>query len=157
MLIPTRDILLILEYLFREGVLVAKKDLNMKRHSDSLPVKNLHVVKLLQSLKSKGYVKEQFNWQWYYWFLNDKGIAYLREYLHLAVEEVPLTLKKPTNTRPSAYVQGEERKGRTDRDDKRGPRGPRNYDSKKVTPNSSEIGFRGTSKSYSGQGQKKDN
>ena len=151
MLIPSKDIYLILEYLFREGCLVAKKDFNIKRHSDALPVKNLHVVKLLQSLKSKGLVKEQFNWQWYYWFLNDKGITYLREYLHLEPTEVPLTHKKPANSRPSSYVTEEKQK--SEGGDRRGPRGPRNFDSKKVTPGSGEIEFRTNKSSY---GQKKD-
>ena len=114
-----------------EGCIVAKKDYSHRKH-DALPVRNLHVVKLLQSLKSKGYVKEQFNWQYLYYFLNDKGIEYLRGYLHLGNEEVPSTHKKPANTRPSSYV--DER-----RNDERRPR--RNFDSKKVAPSSGEIGF----------------
>lgn len=46
------------------------------------------------SLKSRGYVREVFNWQWHYYFLTDAGIEYLRGYLHLPAEIIPQTLKK---------------------------------------------------------------
>ena len=49
-----------------------------------------------QSLRSKGYVKEQFAWQHYYWYLENDGITFLRDYLHLPQEIVPSTLKRPT-------------------------------------------------------------
>merc|ERR1712094_61658 len=61
--------------------------------------KNLFIIKLLTSLKSRGYVTERFSWQWYYWYLTNEGIEYLREYLHLPEEIVPATLKK--STRPA--------------------------------------------------------
>ena len=32
--------------------------------------------------------------QWYYWYLTNEGIEYLRDYLHLPIEIVPATLKK---------------------------------------------------------------
>ena len=155
MLIPTKDRLLILEYLFREGVLVAKKDFTIKKHSDALPVKNLYAVKALQSLKSKGLVKEQFNWQYYYFFLNDDGVAYLRNYLHKGENDVPVTHKKPPSSRQPTFINEREggdrgdrrgprgdrgdRRDRGDRGDRRGDRGDRG--DKKVTPGSGEIGF----------------
>ena len=37
---------------------------------------------------------ESFSWQWYYWYLTDEGIEYLRDYLHLPADAVPNTLKK---------------------------------------------------------------
>jgi small subunit ribosomal protein S10e len=74
--------------------MVAKKDPNAAKHH-TLEVPNLHVMKLMQSLKSRGYVKEQFNWGWFYWFLTNEGIEYLRDFLHLLPEVVPDTLKKP--------------------------------------------------------------
>merc|ERR1711976_421113 len=49
-----------------------------------------------QSLKSRGYVSEQFAWRHYYWYLNNEGIQYLREYLHLPSECVPATLRRQT-------------------------------------------------------------
>ena len=52
------------------------------------------VIKGLTSLKSRGFVKEQFVWRHYYWYLANKGIQYLRDYLHLPSEIVPSTLKR---------------------------------------------------------------
>merc|ERR1712164_136904 len=101
MLVPKKDRLTIYRYLFKEGVMVAKKDCNKPKHDDpELPVKNIYVIKLLTSLKSRGYVTEKFSWQWYYWYLTNGGIEYLREYLHLPAEIVPATLKK--TSRPAA-------------------------------------------------------
>merc|ERR1712063_14003 len=94
MLVPKKDRLIVYKYLFKEGVMVAKKDCNKAKHDDAdLPVKNIYVIKLLTSLKSRGYVTERFSWQWYYWYLTNEGIEYLREYLHLPEEIVPRTLK----------------------------------------------------------------
>merc|ERR1712187_666849 len=53
------------------------------------------VIKLMTSLKSRGFVKEQFNWQWYYWFITDEGIEYLRKYLNIPAEVLPKTYKQP--------------------------------------------------------------
>ena len=53
-----------------------------------------------QSLKSRGYVKEQFAWRTYYWYLTNEGIQYLRDYLHLPAEIVPSTLKRQARAEP---------------------------------------------------------
>ena len=74
MLIPKKNRKLIYEHLFKEGVLVAKKDFNLPEHPEIKTVPNLQVIKALQSLKSRGYVKEQFSWRWYYWYLTNEGI-----------------------------------------------------------------------------------
>jgi hypothetical protein len=58
---------------------VAKKDYNAPKHED-LQVPNLEVIKAMQSLTSKGYVKTQFSWQWYYYVLTPEGVDYLREW-----------------------------------------------------------------------------
>merc|ERR1711898_38122 len=105
MLVPKKDRLTVYRYLFKEGVMVAKKDCNKPKHDDpELPVKNIYVIKLLTSLKSRGFVTEKFSWQWYYWYLTNEGIEYLREYLHLPAEIVPATLKK--TSRPAARGVG---------------------------------------------------
>jgi len=95
MLMPKKNRTLIYEYLFTEGVLVAEKNFMPVNHS-KIAVPNLHVIKALQSLVSRGYVTERFAWQHYYWYLTNEGIQYLREYLHLPPEIVPATLKKPS-------------------------------------------------------------
>lgn len=60
-----------------EGVLVAKKDFNAPKHED-LDVPNLEVIKAMQSLTSKGFVKTRFSWQYYYYTLTDEGLEHLR-------------------------------------------------------------------------------
>ena len=86
-----------------EGVLVAKKDFNAPKHPD-IDVPNLQVIKACQSLESRGYVKTQFSWQYYYYSLTSDGIDYLREYLHLPPEIIPTTLKK--QARPPPPMRG---------------------------------------------------
>ncbi|ORY74305.1 Plectin/S10 domain-domain-containing protein [Leucosporidium creatinivorum] len=93
MIITKADRRVIYENLFKEGVLVAKKDFNAPKHAE-LDVKNLHVIKACQSLTSMGYLTTQFSWQYYYYVLTPEGIDYLREYLHLPAEIVPATFKK---------------------------------------------------------------
>ncbi|SPO05767.1 probable 40s ribosomal protein s10-b [Cephalotrichum gorgonifer] len=110
MLIPKSDRKLIHEYLFREGVLVAKKDYNLPKHDD-IDTKNLYVVKACQSLTSRGYVKTQFSWQYYYYTLTPEGIDYLREWLHLPAEIVPATHIKQQRSHapPRGMLGGDER------------------------------------------------
>ncbi|XP_055336694.1 40S ribosomal protein S10-like [Paramacrobiotus metropolitanus] len=98
MLMPKKHEKLILEYLFSEGVLVAKKDVHLAKHPNIQNVPNLHVMKLLQSLKSKGHVKEQFAWRHHYFYLTNQGLDYLRDYLHLPGEIVPATMKQKPQT-----------------------------------------------------------
>merc|ERR550514_2061736 len=104
---------MILEHLFKEGVIVCKKDGKAPKHNE-LDVPNLHVMMLMKSLTSRDYVKEKFNWQWYYYFLTDGGIEHLREVLHLPAQVFPSTLTKQRPTRP----MGDEGEG-----DRRGGKG----------------------------------
>lgn len=67
MFMPKQHRVSIYEYLFKEGVMVAKKDFNAPKHPELETIPNLHVIKTMQSLKSKGFVKEQFAWRHYYW------------------------------------------------------------------------------------------
>lgn len=71
----------------------AKKDFNLAKHPE-IDVPNLQVIKLMQSFKSKEYVRETFAWMHYYWYLTNDGIEFLRTYLNLPSEIVPATLKK---------------------------------------------------------------
>ena len=109
MLMPKKNLVAIYENLFKEGCMVAKKDTHAPKHPE-LDVPNLHVIKALTSLKSRGYVKEQFAWSHFYWYLTNEGIQYLRDYLHLPPEIVPATLKRQTRpdarSRPSAGPGG---------------------------------------------------
>merc|ERR1712183_1155672 len=86
--------------LFHGGVLCAQKNFMIDKtlkdeDGNDVSTRNLFVIKLMTSLKSRGYVKEQFNWQWYYWFITDEGIEYLRKYLNIPAEVLPKTYKQP--------------------------------------------------------------
>ncbi|CCO30319.1 40S ribosomal protein S10 [Rhizoctonia solani AG-1 IB] len=122
MIISKQNRRAIYENLFKEGVLVAKKDYNAPKHED-LDVPNLEVIKAMQSLTSRGFVKTQFSWQYYYYTLTNEGLDYLREWLHLPAEIVPETHRKPARQpKPAAVRPGGEgayRPPRGDRDDYR--------------------------------------
>merc|ERR1711962_1646611 len=120
MLMSKKNRVAIYEQLFNEGVLVALKDTHAPKHPELPDIPNLQVIKALTSLKSRGYVREQFAWRHYYWYLTNEGIQYLRDYLHLPPEIVPATLRKAT--KPS-----EGRFQRDQRDQRGGP--PRDRDS----------------------------
>merc|ERR1712091_76622 len=114
MLVPKANRMAVYKYLFKEGVMVAKKDFNKATHDDpELNVPNLHVIKLMQSLKSRGFVNERFSWNWYYYYLTNEGIDYLQKFLNLPADVVPATLKKTSRpaSRPSA-VGGDRPAGR---------------------------------------------
>jgi small subunit ribosomal protein S10e len=110
MLIPKKNRVEVYKYLFKEGVLYAKKDYNAPKHPE-IDVPNLQVIKLMQSFKSKEYVKESFAWRHYYWYLTNDGIEHLRTYLNLPSEIVPATLKKSARppTRPMGGAPGGDR------------------------------------------------
>ena len=92
MLISKQNRKIIYQRLFQEGVLIAKKDFNVNHPEMDLP--KLQVVKAMQSLNSRGLIRTQFSWQYFYYFLTNEGIEYLREYLHLPSEIVPRTFIK---------------------------------------------------------------
>jgi len=99
MLIPKKHRLAIYSYLFKEGVLVTSVNVFAPKHMH-LDVPNLHVIKLMQSLKSRNYVKERYNWRYLYFFLTNEGIEYLRETLHIPADTVPATLKRSDKPQP---------------------------------------------------------
>ncbi|KMZ63286.1 40S ribosomal protein s10 [Zostera marina] len=105
MIIPKKNRHEICKYLFQEGVLFAKKDYNLAKHP-LIDVPNLQVIKLMQSFKSREYVRETFAWMNYYWYLTNDGIEYLRTFLNLPSEIVPATLKKSARPVPSRSFGG---------------------------------------------------
>lgn len=50
MLIPKKNRVIIYEYLFKEGVAVAKKDFNAPKHKELEAVPNLQFIKAMQVL-----------------------------------------------------------------------------------------------------------
>jgi small subunit ribosomal protein S10e len=132
--------------LFPEGVIWAKKDYNLPKHPEvgqggeaPIDVPNLHVIKLMQSFRSKGFVKEIYSWRHYYWYLTDEGIEYLREYLNLSADVVPNTLKK--SARAPTRVEGERPGG--DRGDRGGRGGRGGFGGDRAGYRSERPGFGG--------------
>jgi len=99
-LISKKNRRIILEHLFKEGVICVKKDPKLPRHNEIEEVPNLHVMMVMKSMASRDYVDEKFNWQWHYYFLKNEGIEYLREVLHLPPQVFPSTLTKQRPSRP---------------------------------------------------------
>ena len=103
-------------------------------------------------MKSRGFVKEQFAWRHFYWYLTNDGIEFLRGYLHLPPEIVPSTLKRqarsetarprPTGAGPRSETSrpAEDRAGY-----RRGPGGPGGPGDKKadVGAGTGDLEFRG--------------
>lgn len=85
----------------------------------------VQVVKACQSLTSRGYLKTQFSWQWYYYTLTPEGLDYLREWLHLPAEIVPATHIKQQRSHapPKGMMGGDDRERRPG--GRGGPRGDR--------------------------------
>ncbi|XP_044525577.1 plectin [Gracilinanus agilis] len=104
MLMPLDQLRAIYELLFREGVMVAKKDLRPQSLHPEVPggVTNLQVIRAMGSLRARGLVRETFAWRHFYWYLTNEGIAHLRQYLHLPPEIVPASLQRVR--RPVAMV-----------------------------------------------------
>lgn len=103
MMMPLRDLRAIYELLFRDGVMVAKKDKRPQTKHPEIPgVGNLQVIRAMGSLKSKGYLRETFAWRHFYWYLTNEGIVYLRDYLRLPPEIVPASLQRVR--RPAATL-----------------------------------------------------
>ncbi|CAH7673005.1 Plectin/S10 domain-containing protein [Phakopsora pachyrhizi] len=104
MIIPKEDRRTIYENLFKDGVMVAKKDYNAPKHVE-MDVRNLFVIKACQSLNSRGLIKTQFSWNYYYYTLTEEGIEYLRQWLNLPTEIVPATFKKTQRAPPAGRPQ----------------------------------------------------
>lgn len=96
----------IFEYLLKEGVIVVKKDSYLPKHQHITDVPNLHVMMIVKSLKSQDYLQDVFAWQWSYYFITNKGVAFLVKELGLPADIVPATFKKRRAT-TAINVKGE--------------------------------------------------
>jgi len=109
---PKKNRQKVYEYLYSEGVCVAKKDTHAKSHPYIEGVPNLHVIKAMQSLVSRGLVHEQYAWRHYYWVLKDEGVAFLKQKLCLPDDVIPKTHAKakradgPTDIRQERRFDG---------------------------------------------------
>lgn len=110
MFIPKANRIATFSYLFKEGVLVVKKDTVSPTHPHIEGPSNLEVMMLMKSLASRGFIRITFNWQYNYCYLTDEGIEYLRTYLALPAEIVPATHKKVAG-RPEGRDREEDKFG----------------------------------------------
>ena len=125
-LVPTKEKVKIYTYFLQEGVFACKKDNTSK--NETLEIPNLHCFLVMRSLISRKFATELFSWQWHYYFLNDAGIKYLREYLGLPATVIPNTYKISTeNNDEEQKEEGEEgeRRGGERRRGRGRPRGGR--------------------------------
>ncbi|KAL1122619.1 hypothetical protein AAG570_002946 [Ranatra chinensis] len=150
MLMPKHNRISIYEHLFKEGVMVAKKDFHLLKHPELESIPNLEVIKAMQSLKSKGYVKEQFAWRHYYWYLTNEGITFVRNFLHLPPEIVPATLKRGArDARPRpAMPRAETSRPEEDRSYRRAPPAQQQDKKADVGPGTADLEFVSTNFTY---------
>jgi len=94
------DIKAICKALFNDGVLTCKNDVTGRHPTINVP--NLHVIQLMRSFESRGYIRRKYAWRHYYFYLTNEGIDFLREELHLPAEIIPATLKKTARPTSSA-------------------------------------------------------
>lgn len=103
---PKKNRIAIYSQIFKDGVCVVKKDPMLKKHGE-IDVPNLHVMQTMKSLKSREYVRETFSWQYYYYYLTDEGIEYLRSFLNLPSTVKPTTLNPPPRPQARAALRGD--------------------------------------------------
>lgn len=95
MVMALADLRSIYELLFRDGVIVAKKDRRLQAmHPELNGVINLKVMRAMASLKSRGYVRETFAWKHAYYYITNEGVAHVRSYLCWPPEIMPATLRR---------------------------------------------------------------
>ena len=58
-----------------------KKDAYLPKHQHIQDVPNLQVMMIVKSLKSKGFLQDVFSWQWDYYTITNKGVAFLAKEL----------------------------------------------------------------------------
>ena len=100
------------EYILREGVIVVKKDAYLPQHQQVTSVSNLHMMMIVKSLKSRGYLNEVYTWGWSYYFLTNAGVKFLIQELGLPADSkiVPNThtMKRQTITTVDTPAKGED-------------------------------------------------
>uniref|UniRef100_A0A8W7PXP4 Plectin/eS10 N-terminal domain-containing protein n=1 Tax=Anopheles coluzzii TaxID=1518534 RepID=A0A8W7PXP4_ANOCL len=150
MFIPKANRNAIYTALYKDGVLVARKDHRPSMHCELKTIPNLQVIVTLKSLISRNYVKEKFVWNTYYWTLTNEGIIYLRDCLHFPPEVVPATLiRRERAVRDSTNCKAVRQEGFVQRRDSEGRemyrRQPNRYVDKRgdVGSGAGELQFRG--------------
>ncbi|KAI5187398.1 small subunit ribosomal protein S10e [Nematocida homosporus] len=90
MIIPTKEIKKVHEFIFRNGCIVVEDKPTFDFHP-LIDVTNHKVMKIVKSMNSKGLFDRQFIWKHAYYTLNDTGVEWLRKKLYLGIDEYPAT------------------------------------------------------------------
>lgn len=90
MIIPTKEIKQVNEYIFHYGCIVVE-DKNTAETHPHISVANYKVMKIVRSLCSKGFLDREFVWRHAYYTITPEGIEWLRKKLYLGAEEYPMT------------------------------------------------------------------
>lgn len=108
MVMALADLRAIYELLFRDGVIVAKKDRRpQSMHPELSGVTNLKVMRAMASLKSRGYVRETFAWKHAYYYITNEGVAHVRSYLRLPPEIMPATFQRARRPAVAPTAKGQ--------------------------------------------------
>lgn len=108
MVMALADLRSIYELLFRDGVIVAKKDRRpQSMHSELNGVTNLKVMRAMASLKSRGYVRETFAWKHAYYYITNEGVAHVQSYLRLPPEIMPATFQRARRPAVASTAKGQ--------------------------------------------------
>uniref|UniRef100_UPI00358E1BB0 small ribosomal subunit protein eS10-like n=1 Tax=Myxine glutinosa TaxID=7769 RepID=UPI00358E1BB0 len=102
MLMPTEVLRSVHERLFRDGVMVTRRERRPSSHPDVPGASQLQVWRVMESMRSRGFVRLTVAWQHRYWYLTGSGLLFLRQRLHLPPEILPATMRRilPAPPRP---------------------------------------------------------
>lgn len=85
----------------------------------------------MKALVSKGLATEVYNWGWYYYVINDKGVTFVKEYLGYTEERLkPATFMAKADVKTSAAARDQSRGGFKSR----GTRGGRGAEATDAAP-----------------------
>merc|ERR1712070_61220 len=106
----------IYQRLFIEGVLYTPKNKLLPSHPlfPDTGIKNIEILNIMISLKSREYVTENFCWQHSYWTLTDSGIEYLRGYLNIPLNILPAIKDDSNQSNVTNLIQDESSRGHRD-------------------------------------------
>ncbi|XP_050093651.1 40S ribosomal protein S10b-like [Anopheles aquasalis] len=115
MFMPKAHRLAIYEFLFKEGVMVVARDSRKPIHSEELQIPSLHIIHTMKSLKSKNFVREQYCWGFYYWFLTNEGIINLRQIINLATRSSACSVPRPLRSQGEPHSNNQRSANKDDR------------------------------------------
>ncbi|KAJ3434861.1 40S ribosomal protein S10 [Anaeramoeba flamelloides] len=151
MIIAKKDLKKVYTLFFKAGVFVCKKDPKKKHKETGLEGRAIY--KIMKSLRSRGLIEEQFNWQYYYWRLNNEGIEYLREYLHFPQKKLFLTHTNQEKEEHHSEIKEEEEEVEAEEEEEEDPLEEEVEEEEEVSEEEVEGGERGRGRGFRGRGR----